>query len=348
MRFNEFDLSTLLRLLRRKAKVILRNCVIAAILGFLIAWCIPKEYESSASIIPETGVPESGGLSALTSMAGIDLGNGEDAISPDLYPTVVVSNRFVADLLYTPVQTIDGEVDTDLMTYMKEYTHRPWWGYGKVFIGKLMRKLNPPPNYNTRGADERINPERLSMDDEMMLEGMKGAINCQMDEKTGMIHISFRTQDPLVAKTVVDTLMLHLQDFITAYRTNKARNDLRHYQEIEEETHQKYEETQKAYARYCDTHMGTLLQAYQTEMEALETEMSVALTAYTSVKQQVQLAEAKVQEKTPAFTVVEIASVPARHASPHKLLMAIAFAFLAVFGTIAWYYVRLLFGKDEA
>ncbi len=348
MRFNEFDLSTLLHLLRKKLKVIVWCTIIAAILGFLIAWCIPKEYESSASIIPESEVPENSGLSALTNMAGIDLGNGEDAIGPDLYPTVVCSNRFIVDLLYTPVQTIDGKVDTDLITYLKEYTHRPWWGNISKSIGNMMKKLNPPAQYNAREEGERINPERLSIEDERMLEGLKNSIDCNMDDKTGMINIAFRTQDPLVAKTIVDTLMVHLQDFITAYRTNKARIDLEHYLEIEEETRQKYDETQRDYARYCDTHMGSLLQAYQSEMEALETEMSVALTAYTQVKQQVQLAEAKVQEKTPAFTIVETASVPPRHCSPHKLLMAIAFAFIACFCTIAWYYVRLLFGKDES
>ncbi len=346
MRFNEFDLSALLLLLRSKLKVIVRNTIIAAILGFLLAWCIPKEYESSASIIPETGASEDGGLSAISSMAGVEFGRGEDGISPDLYPTVVVSNRFIVDLLYTPVQTVDGEVDTDLFTYLKEYTGHPWWGYFRIYFGHLMKKLNPPAQYNVRGEDERINPERLSLEDEAMIEGLKGAIDCGMSEKTGMINISFRAQDPLVAKTIVDTLMVHLQDFITAYRTNKARVDLQHYQKIEEETHQKYDETQRAYALYCDTHMGTLLQAFQSEMEALETEMSIALTAYTQVKQQVQAAEAKVQEKTPAFTIVETASVPARHCSPHKLLMSIAFALLACFGTIAWYYVHLLFSKD--
>ncbi len=349
MRFNEFSFSTLLHLLRSKFWRIVRNCAIAAVVGFLIALCIPKEYESSASIIPENGnATENGGLSSLSSIAGINLNEGEDAIGPDLYPTVVASDRFIVDLLYTRVQTIDGKADTDLMTYMRRYTRRPWWGYGRLWMGRLMRTINPPKDYNKRGADERINPERLSRDDEMLIEGLKSAVTCQMDEKTGMIYISYRSQDPLVSKIVVDTVMLHLQEFITGYRTSKARNDLQHYLQIERETREKYEAAQKAYARYCDSHMGeTLLQTYQSEMEALETELSVAMTAYTQVKQQVQLADAKVQERTPAFTVVEVAAVPARHSSPHKLLMAIAFAFLAGVGTVAWYYVRLLLGKEE-
>ncbi len=346
MQYNEFDLSTLLSLLKKKLKRILCITFLAGILGFLIAWCIPKEYESSAAIIPEAN--ESGALgsvSALTSMAGIDLGEGTDAIGPDLYPNVVTSNRFIVDLLYTPVRTVDGKVNADLMTYLKGHTERPWWGYGKLYLGKLMKQLNPPKEFNKRDTNERINPERLSIDDDALVEGVRGAIGCQMDEKSGMINISFRSQDPLVSKTIVDTLMAQLQTFITAYRTSKARTDLRHYQELEKEALKKYEKTQRAYARYCDSHMGNLLEAYQTEQEALETEMSVALNAYTQVKQQVQLADAKVQEKTPAFTIVETASVPARHCAPRKLLMAIAFMFLAFVGSVGWYYVRLLFSR---
>ncbi len=349
MQFNEFDFATLLRLLQSKRRRILWNCLIAAVVGFLLALCIPKEYESSASIIPETGMTgENGGLSSLSNLAGINLNLNEtgDAIGPDLYPTVVESNRFLVDLLYTQVHTIKGDVDTDFMTYMRKHTRRPWWGYGRIWMGKLMKALNPPEDINARGEGERINAERLSREDEMLIEGLKGAINCQMDDKTGMINITFHAQDPLVAKTIVDTLMLNLQEFITDYRTQKARNDLRHYQQLEQETREKYDAAQKAYADYCDSHMGaTLLQAYQSEMEALETELNVALTSYTQVMQQVQLAEAKVQEKTPAFTVVDVASVPPRHSSPHKLLMAIAFAFLAGFNTVAWFYVRMIFGK---
>ena len=139
--------------------------------------------------------------------------------------------------------------------------------------------------------------------------------------------------------------MVHLQNFITAYRTNKARNDLQFYQKLEKETNQKYIESQKVYADYCDSHQGIILQAYQTELERLENELQVALSAYTQMKQHVQMAEAKVQEKTPAFTLIEKSTVPNKASSPKKLLILIAFLFLSFTGTCGWLYVKLLFQR---
>ena len=60
-----------------------------------------------------------------------------------------------------------------------------------------------------------------------------------------------------------------------------------------------------------------------------------------------EMAEAKVQERTPAFTEIEGASVPIMADSPKKLFILLAFVFLSFVGTIAWLYVRLLFFRHE-
>ncbi len=349
MLINEFSLSTLIALLRGKTKRIVLNGVLAAVLGYLLGWCIPKEYQSEASIIPE--VPEEGsmgGAASLASMAGINLGMGTDAIGPDLYPSVVASNDFLVDMLYTPVSMQNQEVkDVPLMEYLQDHTSMPFWGYAKKAFGAVMKKLTgPKPKGGVPSADGRINPENMSLDDEALLEALKYSIGCQTDLKTGVIFVSYRTQDPLVSKMVVDAVMQRLQQFITDYRTSKARVDLLHYRQMERETKAVYDSTMLAYARYCDSHAGNLLQAYVSERDALENEMQLALTAYQRIKQQVQLAESKVQEKTPAFTVLQRASVPTRHCAPHKMLMGIMWGFLAGVGTVGWYYVRLLLGKE--
>ncbi len=349
MQINEFSFSTLIALLRSKAKRVVLNGILAAVVGFLLGWCIPKEYQSEASIIPET--PEEGGLggaASLASMAGIDLGMGTDAISPELYPNVVSSNAFLVDMLYTRVSMQEQDVkDVTLLDYLQNHTSMPFWGYGKKALGAVMKKITRPKS--AKGGvtvDGRINPENMSLDDEALVEALKYSIVCQTDLKTGIIYVSYRSQDPLVSKMVVDTLMQRLQQFITDYRTSKARVDLLHYQLMEGETRAEYERAQKAYAQYCDSHAGNLLQVYVSERDALENDMQLAMTAYQRMKQQVQLAESKVQEKTPAFTILDRASVPTRHCSPHKMLMAIMWFFLAGIGTVTWYYVRLLFGKE--
>ena len=53
-----------------------------------------------------------------------------------------------------------------------------------------------------------------------------------------------------------------------------------------------------------------------------------------------QLAKAKVQEKTPAFTVVQNPVVPIRHSNTPKVFILATFLFLAFFAYIAWIILR--------
>lgn len=350
IKINEFDIWTLITRINENRKRLVLNTFLAGLFGLAIAFCIPKEYVSSAMLVPETSDDEglAGNAGALASMVGLRLGGGLDAIGPDLYPKVVASNEFVVDLLSAQIETVDGSLKTDFLTYLKKHTRYPWWAYGTMFIGRIMKNINPQPAFTTHDpADGGINPYRMSREDENMVERLKANIGCYMDDMNGIINISFRSQDPLVSKMMVDTVTAHLQDFITEYRTGKARNDLAYYRKLEEDMRIELERTQYAYARYCDSHKGNLLQAYQSEMESLENDMQIAMNAYTQVRQQVQMAEAKVQEKTPAFTIVEGASVPNRHTSPRKMLMTLGWMFLGFVGTLGWIYVRLLFSEPE-
>ncbi len=93
---NEFDFPTLLRYLGEKKKYFLFSAVIGLALGLGVAFSIPKTYTSKMSLAIESQREQklSGGMGALASMAGVDLGSGEDAISPNLYPDVVSTNKF--------------------------------------------------------------------------------------------------------------------------------------------------------------------------------------------------------------------------------------------------------------
>ena len=108
---NEFDFPTLLRYLGEKKKYFLFSAVIGLALGLGVAFSIPKTYTSKMSLAIESQREQklSGGMGALASMAGVDIVSGEDAISPNLYPDVVSTNKFLVDLLHTPVQTIKGK-----------------------------------------------------------------------------------------------------------------------------------------------------------------------------------------------------------------------------------------------
>lgn len=340
----EFDLKTLWSVITSKRKLLVRNCILGGIAAIIIAFSIPKEYSSetilAAEIKNETGI--GGKMSSLAALAGFNLESGVDAIGPDLYPKVVSSNKFIVDILQSPVTSKDGKFRDTYINYLEHGCKSPWWSFPMVLLKKAIQAI--------KGSDKtpnvKINPECLSATEEGLVKSVRALIICQTDDEDGTISIKARAQDPKIAKTLVDSTISKLQNFITHYRTNKARIDLNYYQRLEVEALHKYQKAQQEYASYNDSHYGINLQKFINKRDALENEMQMAFTAYSQVKQQVQLANAKIQERTPAFTIVEAASISAKADSPRKLLILFAMVFLSFMGTLAYLYFKLLFSRN--
>ena len=64
--------------------------------------------------------------------------------------------------------------------------------------------------------------------------------------------------------------------------------------------------------------------------------MQLQFNAYSALAQQLQAAEAKVQQETPAFTTLQSATVPVQKSGPKRGQMVIIFLFLAFLGTTVW------------
>jgi capsule polysaccharide export protein KpsE/RkpR len=122
-----------------------------------------------------------------------------------------------------------------------------------------------------------------------------------VDKKTSVISITVTDQDPLIAALIADSAKQRLQTFITNYRTNKARNDLSYMEKLYNEAKEQYSRARQLYASYSDANQELLLESYKSKEEDLENEMQLKYNIYTQVTEQLQLAKAKVQERTPAF-----------------------------------------------
>jgi uncharacterized protein involved in exopolysaccharide biosynthesis len=215
-------------------------------------------------------------------------------------------------------------------------------------FGNLMAKINPPKDFGgKRGDDGKIDPVRMSIEDYNLIEGIRNNIGCSMDEMSGIVTISVKAQDPNVALMMVDTVKQHLQAFVTEYRTSKARQDAEYYRQLKMQAREEYEEAQRRYAEYTDAHQNTILQAYITQQERLENDMQLAMDNYQQLSVKSQAAEAKIQETTPAFTVLEGATLAHKADSPKKMLMTLGFMIIAVVITIMRSYLKLLFVKDD-
>ena len=340
----EIDLLELAMKLWAQKKKIAIWCCVGALLGLIVAFSIPKEYDTTVKLAPESsnGQKMSSGLGAMASMIGLgNLGQtGADAVNPMLYPDVVSSTPFLVGLFNVPLENEDGEKIGTLKEYMEEDIRSPWWSAVLGAPFKLLGAL--------RGGDEEedngkkgTDVFRLTTKEYMVVQALTKRISASVDTKTSVITISVLMQDPMVSAMLADTVVYRLQEYITDYRTNKARKDLEYAELVNDEAQAAYYKAQQEYADYQDRNQGLILHSAQTTRDRLENEATLAFNLYNQTSQQVQLAKAKVQEVTPVYATVTPASVPIRPASPKKPMILIGFVFLAFVACSAW----ILYGK---
>ena len=157
-----------------------------------------------------------------------------------------------------------------------------------------------------------------------------------------MTKIGVSLQDPLVAATLVDTVLVKLQKYITNYKTSKAKEDCKYWEELYKERQKEYHKAQENYARYSDMNQGMILQSVKIEQERLQNEQNLAFQVFSQVATQLQMSRAKLQEEKPAFAILEPASVPIYPSGTSRKVILVAIVFLFVAGAATWE----LFGKD--
>lgn len=332
------DLRKIGQLLWSRKKLFLKVWVITFVLACVWIFPQPRTYDTSVMLAPETvELGASGTLSNLVSSIGFNLGSvggaGGDAIYPLLYPDVVSSNDFIVSLFDVPVKTRDGEVQTDYLDYLIHHQKISIWSYPMIWIKQGLNALFPPEDNAPVGAAGKVDPFRLSRKEELIVEAVRNNVRCSVDKKTDVITLSVSDQDPLVCATLADAVRTRLQEFITDYRTSKARTDVEYYTRMVEETRHDYQQAIQAYGTFCDAHRDVILQTMQSQRDELENDMQLKYSTYNVMCTHLDGAKAKVQEQTPAFTILQNATVPTKASSPKRMIFVAAMLFLATIVT---------------
>lgn len=319
----------------RKKLIIWSVC--GAVLGLIVAFSIPREYSTSVTLAPEANDNKSaaGGLGALASMAGLSTGSsGSDAVYPMLYPDVVKSVPFVTGLFDVEVQTKEDGKKITVEQYLEDDIRSPWWS---VITGAPFKLLGLLTSKDEEAdPTHKLDPFQLTKEEDKLMKALADRISASVDTKTSVVTVSVTMQDPLVSAILADTVVERLKEFVTDYRTNKARQDLEYAMHLNEEAKATYYKAQQQYAAYLDRNQGMVLRSAQVERERLENETALAFNVYNATAQQVQQAQAKVQETRPVYAVISPASVPIKPVKPRKVLILIGFTFLAFVACAAW------------
>lgn len=301
----------------------------------LIALSLPNYYTCTVKLSPElSGSKSTSGLASLASSFGINLGTsgvGTEALFPTLYPDLMSSVDFKASLFEVPV-TIEGDKEEgekdrtmSYYTYLKDEQKLPWWSAAISGTMKFIVSLfkNPEPE------EDKVDPFRLTKEQTDIVKAIDKKVVCDVDKKTMVITIDVTDQDALICATMADSVKTRLQNFITDYRTSKARVDLEYNKKMLVEARAKYDEARDRYAAFADSHRAVSSKSAQTKVTDLQIEMQMRSQILQQVIAQMQEAEMKVQENTPAFTTLQSATVPVKKTGPKRAVMCLIFTFLA-------------------
>lgn len=300
------------------------------VLGVIIGFSIPKTYNCQVLLAPETGVNNNigGGLASLASNFGVDIGNssktGGDAITPSLYPDLMKSVDFKTSLFPVKVKRKTDKQTMTYYNYLKNEWREPWW---MDFFGLLSPK---------KEKDTLVNNFELTVEQSRIAGMINKYVICRIDKKTSLITIDVTAQDPHVAAMLADSVKTRLQDFLTEYRTSKARHDLEYAEMLKRQAKKEYDYARRLYAEFADANLDITLESVRQKMTDLENEMQLQYNNYSAVSAQVITTRAKVQEVTPAFTPVQSATVPLGPSGPKKMQIILICSFVSLIVTTVY------------
>lgn len=319
----------------QRKRLFLKVLPIVFVLSCLYIICIPRTYTTTCKLAPEVnGTTGGSALGSLASNFGIDLSQVEttDAITPMLYPDLMEDNKFVVNLFPITVTKSDGSLSTTYEDYLRNYQQAPWWTYAIGWVKEMFKK----DEEEGLGVETESNPYILDKENDLLAKTIRGNVQLAIDKKTGVITISVSDQDPLICKTIADSVSVHLQQFITHYRTNKARIDMEFYEKLTRDAKEEYDSVRRKFNALKDANQNVILQRYKSRQDDLENEMLLRYQTYTTLNTMLQQAVSKVQENTPAFTVLKGAEMPLKATKPKRMIFVLGMMIFASFILSFW------------
>jgi len=332
---DKLDLIVLVETLWKQKRLYLITSSIAVVLGLIIAFSIPKTYTTKVTLAPEvnSGNALSGGIGDIASMVGInlnDMGASVDAIYPEIYPQILNSTPFLTRLFSVKVSTIDNKIKgLDLYSYLAAHTKHTWW---TKIVGILSKPFKKKPTGKKHDINS-VNNFRLTLDEDNICKQIRGMMTCTVDKKTSVISLSVTAQDPLVSAQMADSIQNLLLEYVIDYRTKKTRTDYEYYKDLSAKAKANYLKAQQLYSSFSDANTDVNLQSVRSKQEELENEMQLQYNTYSQISQQMQLARAKIQERTPVFTQIQPATVSLRKSAPKRMTIVLVMVLLAIIFT---------------
>jgi len=350
----EIDLIELAKYIWYKRLFITKVTGVFIVIGLLIALLSPKEYQTGATLLPESQSTQRGaeGLleqyGGMLGMSGINLNMDQQGmIPPTLYPHIVQSLPFQLELLNKEVEFAAFDTTTTVYAFFDEVYTPSVFSYVKGYTlglpGKIIGLIKGAKNIDRPlpqgfAADSVVS---VTKDQMSVIENMQGRVTVSLSEDTGVINLSVKMPDPHAAAQVGKTSIRLLKEYMTNYRTRKAKEDLRYAQQQLTDVRQGFEKAQNKLAEFRDSNVNLATAKAQTREQRLQSEYDLAFNVYNSVAQRVEQAKMKVQEQTPVVRILQPVQVPINDTTSGLTILIISIA-LGVILSISYLIIKFI------
>lgn len=319
------------------------------------------------------------GSSFFQSLTGMNISSGTGNLSAaatgraplpvSLYPQIISSTEFQKELIYTPIEF--SELDTTVTIF--EYYHKlrepairdrvystftdytiylPLIIYdwtesvlsdASDFITGLWdedsngdREQNTENNITTIISDERL--QSVTEEEMTVIEWMR--LRISLSSSNGIMELTTRFSDPKAAAIVNALLIEYIQEYITEYRVQKARQNLETVVDRYEIAKQRYEEAQEKLARFRDQNINLSTQSAQIQESRLNNEVSLRFSVYNSIAQEVEQARMVLQQQIPVFNPLEKPNIPRSPSSGTSPLLMVFAGIVGIFVGATWILIQ--------
>lgn len=276
------SLRPILAVLKKEYKTILLVTLFLSIIGFFYALNIPKEYTSTGKIMPEVSYKASNGMAGIYQLLkkfnnNVDLYNTE-ITNPELHAEILSTNNFYNYILSKKVITSSNKIIT-----FKSYCDNNLKNQNSFFEKE---KSNSTTNDKIKYYST--------------IQDIQKRIIITTNKKNNLTVISVKMPDPSVAADIANFTITYLIDYITQYRTEKARKELHFIENLQK---------------------NVSTNSSKNESSAKEIQNSLLAA---SVQMKIQI-----QEDTPIFQVLEKAQVPVMSSNTPTSTILIVFIFIS-------------------
>ncbi len=312
------DFKALFKVLWKEKWLILVITTLFTAGGAWYAFTAREEFVSEGKILPEIsggGGSSLGGLANLVGIGGFDLGSveGSGAIRPDLYPDVIKSTPYFLELFNQKFINKDGDSVRfeDFYHIEIEKDKEPETKDLDTFEGKPFGVL----------VLNRLTEDRI--------EDLRERVIASIDNKSGIISISVKLPDPVLAAEVASYSMEYLTTYVTNYRTEKLKQEVNFLGEKVAAAKGEYYKDQSRKASYADQFSAPTIrmQSADIQRERIESEYRLSSNVYNELLKKYEEAKLKLQQETPVFMILEPPVAPVVKAEPRRAIIVLIFWF---------------------